>query len=294
VVDQGAARLLRADVGQVRVHRVLVVRDVGVVGAELRHVELRADAVLDAQRPVVRDVVGDGERLARDVRGAEQVRVVLAGVVLACRTVAVAEGADVPVDAAARPEQLGQAQRDERLVDAQLTAEVAVARVVDVDGGERDGRRRDVVAVGEAQLGPRRVHAVEEAPVGVVVVRQDGRRVDLGALLDAVVDVLRGADADASRHADEAGGAELDLTAVCLDVRRIAGQRRGAALHTTGVEAEARGVRDGASLGFLVVFGRGFAVLRVRRLHERKAEQAAEEDSGGVEARESARELGQG
>ena len=122
------------------------------------------------------------------MRAAEEVGLVLAGVVAARRAVTVGEAADrggqvqVLVAAQLRPQ-----HRDVRLVDAQVRLQPPVARIGQVVRRDLDLRLHPIVAVVEVQLGPGGDEAVRVAPVDVVRVGDQRRRAQLRARIAVAV-----------------------------------------------------------------------------------------------------------
>ena len=118
--------------------------------------QLPHDAVLGDERHVADGGVG-GERLAGARDGGDERRSVAARVVLAGRAIATAERADV--EARANLREARQAEREKRVVDAELGR-----RVEEASGGgdrarcENHGHGDDGVAVAEVQLDPRIGH----------------------------------------------------------------------------------------------------------------------------------------
>ena len=121
---------------------------------ERDRLQLAAEPALGLERPVVHVLVERDGR-ARDVRAAEQVRLVPASVVAAGGPVPVRVRAGNDGQAGVLVDELRVRHADERLVDAEVGFQPPITGVGDVVRRDLDGGLHAVIAVVEVQLGPR-------------------------------------------------------------------------------------------------------------------------------------------
>ena len=194
---------------------------------ERHRLELGAESLLGEQAPVA-EVGRQRQRFAGNVRAAKQVGVVLAGVEAPGRAVAIAEATRRDRHVQATAGEIGQPNRQVRLVDPQVGGQLAITGVGDV---LRRDLHRGLDARGpdmEIELGPGRHQAAGVTPVGGGRVGHQRRRAHLRAGV-AAVGVGRGrrAPRPAQRRAQVAAHPHLPRASVGRrSDRQLAGSRR--------------------------------------------------------------------